>query len=119
MLEPNMITYLEKYILKSGEELDYSVLTPSPFSELKIIERIERTYREVGLLLISTNTNSESLHVDKEIMKIKFTPTKKVQLVEHDSSTLKWLDQGWIIKEIRICTYKNKTKAYHSYTKVS
>jgi 5S rRNA maturation endonuclease (ribonuclease M5) len=104
MLDPTTIHFIEKYILKSGEQLDLTNTTnsDSPFVDVKIIKRTERTLRVVGLLTLSSDVpNIEGESPDEELQKINFTPRKKVQFDDHHPTTLQWLEQGWIIKEIR------------------
>lgn len=99
MLKKGEIDFIQNYMLKKGEQLDFS-LTDSPFIEVKIIKQTERTYRLTGLLTLSKNIDELKM-VDEELIKLGLSPTKKLQLEDHDSKTIKWFEQGWIMKEIR------------------
>jgi hypothetical protein len=98
--------FIETYVLKSGEELESNTdeQSDSHFIDWQIIKRTERTYRVVGLVTMAANWNeSEMAHDDlQQLLKKKPTPTKKLQLADHDPATIRWFDQGWIIKEIRL-----------------
>jgi 5S rRNA maturation endonuclease (ribonuclease M5) len=101
-MEQTINSYIEKFILKSGEELEINPpITNSLFSEVKIIKRTNRTYRMTGILTIASTINLEPEQIDEELRKIGFTPKKKVPLDDHDRKILQWLEEGWIIKEVR------------------
>lgn len=97
--------YIEKYILKNGERLDLKknqTSNDSHFSDVQIIRETERTFRVVGLLTLLGNVDLETnVVIDEALQKGKLTPTKKLHLKDNDPNTLRWLEQGWIIKEIR------------------
>ncbi len=97
--------YIEKYILKSGERLDIKMnhtSNDSHFIDVQIIKETERTFRVVGLLTVHGNLDLETDNaLDEALQKAKLTPTKKLHLKDNDPNTLRWLEQGWIIKEIR------------------
>src|SRR5690606_34192779 len=70
--------------------------------DVKIIKWTERTYRVVGLLTLSTDVpNVKEENLDEELKNINFTPRKKVKLDDHHPVTLRWVEKGWIMKEIR------------------
>ncbi len=102
MLQKDEQQFIEKYILKSGEKLDSStnITDNSFFTDIKIVKKTERTFRIVGLLTISTNDNNLET-VDDELLESRLTPKKKINLNDHDPNTIRWFEQGWIIKEIR------------------
>lgn len=102
MMEQVVIDYIEKFILKSGEEIDKRVSDSSaPFIEVKMIRRTERTYRLVGILTLAQKLISDISSIDEELVMLNFTPTKKIQLDDHNRTTLRWLEEGWILREIR------------------
>lgn len=100
MLKQDEIDFIQKYILKSGEQLDVSP-SNDPFFDVKIIKRTERTYRQTGLLTIAQVGIETQESVDEELLKLNPTPTKKLKLDDHHPNTIKWFEQGWMIKEIR------------------
>ncbi|WP_051330883.1 toprim domain-containing protein [Aneurinibacillus terranovensis] len=119
MLAPSIITYIETFILKSAEQLELTNKSNpgSPFIDVNIIKRTERTYRVVGVLTLASNvcndasadsstsstdvsTNQEE-SPDEELTNINFMPRKKVKLDDRHPTTLRWLEKGWIIKEVR------------------
>jgi hypothetical protein len=103
MISQDEINYLNTYLLKSGERLDFSSNRSNSSIELKIIKETARTYRVVGLLTLIANVKEEeSSTVDEELQALGFTPKKKIQLNERDPNTIKWFYQGFIIKEIRL-----------------
>ncbi|MEK3988495.1 DUF2399 domain-containing protein [Robertmurraya sp. FSL R5-0851] len=103
MIEESFQVYIKDFILKSGEVLELGEPNKDNFLlEVRIIKRSERTYRILGLLIVSTKTTKdiESTN-DHKLDAIKFTPRKKVSLDDNDRQTFKWLEEGWILKEVR------------------
>lgn len=97
MLKPEIINYINQFILKSGEELDINHLTPNNFlCDIKIIKRTERTYRVVGQLTISLKDSNTKL---KD--KLSFTRGKKINIDDSTRKTFTLLENGWVMKEIR------------------
>ncbi|WP_251553927.1 DUF7281 domain-containing protein [Neobacillus muris] len=103
MIEESFHKYIKDFILKSGEELEWGKPISDHFLlEGKIIKRSERTYRILGFLTVSTKRDNidESIY-DNKLDALKFTPRKKVNLDDNGRQTFKWLEEGWIIKEVR------------------
>ena len=100
MLKQDEMNFIQKYILKSGEQLDFS-MNGDTFIDAKIIKRTERTFRLTGLLTFAQMNSEELEAVDEELLRLSLTPKKKVQLEDHHPNTIKWFEQGWIMKEIR------------------
>ncbi|WCK55176.1 DUF2399 domain-containing protein [Aneurinibacillus sp. Ricciae_BoGa-3] len=114
MLDPSTAAYIEKFILKSTEQLELINPSPSdsPFTEVNIIKQTQRTFRITGVLTLGSNvTNSDDESPDDELKNMKLAPGKKVKLDDHDPTTLRWMESGWIIKEIR---FKNDGKTIDS-----
>jgi hypothetical protein len=104
MFDHLIIAYIDKCILKSSEHLDLKMSSnpDSPFIDINIIKRTERTYRVVVMLTIAANNPDHIEESPDEVLKrINFTHRKKMILDDHDPLTLRWLEKGWIIKEIR------------------
>ncbi|MFD0824256.1 DUF2399 domain-containing protein [Neobacillus sp. M.A.Huq-85] len=95
------IQYLNQFLLKSGERLDLAINeNNAPVWEIQIVKQTERTYRVVGLLTLTCNPpNLESSNMGELLSSV--TPRKKLHLKENDPNTLKWFQQGLILKEIR------------------
>ncbi|OUQ86309.1 hypothetical protein B5G50_22310 [Brevibacillus brevis] len=104
MLDPLIITYINKSILKKDEHIDLqgNVYPDSPFVDVSIIRRTERTYRVVGVLtLMADEPDYIEESPDEELMRKISTVRKKINLDDNDPITLRWLEKGWIMKEIR------------------
>lgn len=103
MMENLIYTYIKEFILKSGEELDWSQSNhENGLMELKIYKRSERTYRILGLLTLCNDTAKiEDVVIDQKLASLAFNPKKKVKLDESNRQTFRWLEEGWIIKEVR------------------
>lgn len=104
MIDPLTIAYIKKLILKSSEHLDLKTNSnpESLFIDVNIIKQTERTYRVVGILSLAANAiNHIEETPDEELKNLHFTLRKKVILDDHNPITLSWLENGWIIKEIR------------------
>lgn len=63
MLKQDEINFIQKYMLKSGEQLDFSINDDSVI-DVKIIKRTERTYRLTGLLTLTQRNSEEDATVD-------------------------------------------------------
>jgi 5S rRNA maturation endonuclease (ribonuclease M5) len=50
---------------------------------------------------MAATINLEPEPIDEYLRKIGFTPKKRVPLNDHDRKILHWLEEGWIIKEVR------------------
>lgn len=103
MVEQNEIDFIKEYILKTGEQLDMTenLMAKTRFIDLPIVKRTERTFRVVGLLTIAANDNNTPVQPDEILKKAKITVSKKIRLNDHDPNTIKWFEEGWILKEIR------------------
>lgn len=103
MLTQEIIHFINKFILKNGEQLEIPAISKEePFIDLRIIKQTERTYRVTGLLTIAVNyQEKEPGMIEEELLKRRITPRTKLQLEDHDRKTIRWFEQGWIIKEIR------------------
>ncbi|SEM73618.1 Protein of unknown function C-terminus [Mesobacillus persicus] len=92
-------------MLKSGERLesyDSQKNVDTSLVDLKIVKQTERTLRVVGFITLSVlQGEDEPIVLEEEILKLKLTTKKKIQLNEYDHKTIKWLEQGIIFKEIR------------------
>ncbi|MED1560719.1 hypothetical protein AJ85_18415 [Alkalihalobacillus alcalophilus ATCC 27647 = CGMCC 1.3604] len=104
MIDQSVKNFIEIYVLKKGEELRMNRLAEesSPFIEVEIIKKTARTYRKVGELMLAPNVYpAADKRPDPKLEKLNLTLKKRVQLNEYDRTTLQWLEQGWIIKEVR------------------
>jgi hypothetical protein len=94
------INFIQTYILKSGEQLDF-LINHAAIMDVKIIKQTERTYRLTGLLTFASVNYEEHEAIDEELLKLNISPTKKLKLQDNHPNTIKWLEHGWIMKEIR------------------
>lgn len=102
MIDKAFHQYIKDFILKSGEELEWNQSNNTNyFKEVKIIKRSERIYRILGLLSLSIQMPKEEMIIDPELESLAFTTRKKIKLDDRDRQTFKWLEDGWIIKEVR------------------
>ncbi|MFZ7944178.1 DUF2399 domain-containing protein [Neobacillus sp. 19] len=115
MLEESFHHYIKDFILKSGEELEWGQPNYDNFLlEAKIIKRSERTYRILGLLTLSIQPDKviETAN-DHKLDTLKFTPRKKVNLDDDDRQTFRWLEDGWILKEVRFEKDEKTVRSSH------
>jgi len=103
MIEESFHNYIKAFILKSSEELEWGQPNyDNLLLEAKIIKRSDRTYRILGLLTLSIQPDKKvETTNDKKLEDLKFTPRKKVNLDDYDRQTFRWLEEGWILKEVR------------------
>ncbi len=113
MIEQSFLIYLKDFILKSGEELEWNFSNnENLLLEVKIIKRSIRTYRILGLLTLSLKTsNAEETPSDPKLEALAFTTRKKIYLDDRERQTFRWLEEGWIIKEVR---FEKDEKTVHS-----
>ena len=116
MIDKKTVDYLEKNILKKHEKLEFilEVNELSSLIDIKIVKQTKRTYRVLGLLTLFAGHDNEGSAPDDALMKLHFTPRKKANLDDHSEQTLRWLEQGWVIKEIRF-TKDEKTIQSKNY----
>ncbi|MFF2447909.1 DUF2399 domain-containing protein [Neobacillus sp. NPDC058068] len=115
MIDESFHNYIKDFLLKSGEELEWSQPNYDNFLlAVKIIKRSERTYRILGLLTISIQPHKkvETTNNDK-LDALKFTPRKKVDLDDDDRMTFRWLEEGWILKEVRFEKDEKTVRSSH------
>jgi len=106
MLSNEEFLFLESFMLKSGEKLNYSKgieQEDASFIDIEIIKQTERTLRVVGMITLFVQQGKEEpFVVDEELLNMKPTPKKKIHLNEHDPKTINWFKQGLIVKELRL-----------------
>lgn len=115
MIEQSFLIYLKDFILKSGEELEWnSSNNENLLMEVKIIKRSVRTYRILGLLTLSLQTsNAREIHNDTKLEALAFSTRKRVYLDDRDRQIFKWLEEGWIIKEVRFEKDEKTVRSSH------
>lgn len=115
MIEQSLLNYLNEFILKSGEELEWiSRNTDNALMDVKIIKRSKRTYRIIGLLTIASETATiEDILDDPELEALALTARKKVYLDDQNRKTFYWLERGWIMKEVRFEKDEKTVKSSH------
>ena len=114
-LDENLLKYLHTYILKKGESIDRHYQANGSFIDLEIIRSTKRTFRKIGMITIGTDHKEiVGKEIDYLLKRLKLTPRKKLSLNHDDPQTLKWLENGWILKEIRL-KQDGRTVASQSY----
>lgn len=115
MIEESLQKYIKDFILKSGEELEWGQYNnENNLLEVKIIKRSERTYRILGLLIVTTQAfNTIEATNEHKLETLNFTPRKKVNLEDDDRQTFKWLEEGWIFREVRFEKDEKTVQASH------
>ncbi|MFP3381347.1 hypothetical protein SB767_34035, partial [Bacillus sp. SIMBA_069] len=71
MIDPLLIAYINKNMLKKLEYLDLKMSSTldSPFIDVNIIKKTERTYRVIGMLTLATyDLNSTEESPDNELI---------------------------------------------------
>lgn len=102
MLDDLMQEYIEKFLLKSGEKVEWNNQeTYGNLTEIQIVKQTTRTYRLVGILTMLSELPDGKKMIDAELKQLNLTPNKRIQLDGRNSKTLQWLEEGWILKEIR------------------
>ena len=106
MIEQPVLDYLNAYILRKGEQLRLDGVTKETFIDIPIVKVTKRTYRTVGILTIGARKpdGDSKSKAGAQLEKLHLTPRKKLALHEDEPQTLKWLDEGWIVKEVRLKT---------------
>jgi hypothetical protein len=103
MIEQSLLDYIKDFILKSGEELEWSKANNDQILiEVKILKRTERTYRILGLLTLSSQISKKvETTIEHKLEALVFSTRKKVNLDDRERQTFRWLEEGWILKEVR------------------
>ena len=102
-MEDSFIEYLNTYILKKGETLDLNNMTEGDFIDIPILKTTKRTLRKVGMITTgAVHAETKDTEVNFLLKNLKLTPRKKLSLNHDDPKTLTLLEQGWILKEIRL-----------------
>ena len=114
MIEQCVFDYLQEHILKKGEQLDVHHLQGTGVLDLPIVKRTERTYRVLGMLTLSIN-HSDLLAdcMEEELEAYRFTPKKKVALDDQRIQVKKWIEQGWVMKEVRFKKDEKTVESIH------
>ncbi|MNW43005.1 hypothetical protein D3C74_201930 [compost metagenome] len=102
MEDNNILQYIERYILKSGEQLDINYCTASLSStiiDIVIVKQTARTFRKVGLLTLSVDMQPQHEELPDPSL-LKWTLHKRAVL-QDEAQAFDWLSQGWILKEMR------------------
>ncbi|WML38129.1 DUF2399 domain-containing protein [Neobacillus sp. OS1-2] len=115
MIEESFHNYIKDFLLKSGEELEWGQPNYDNFLlEVKIIKRSERTYRILGILTFSIQHDKKGETTNHpKLDDLKFTPRKKVNLNDDDRQTFRWLEEGWILKEVRFEKDEKTVRSSH------
>jgi hypothetical protein len=115
MIEDSFNQYIKDFILKSGEDLEWSKPNNDNFLiEVKILRRSERTYRILGVLTLTIQTpKTIDMTIDHKLEALAFTTRKKVNLNDREPQTFRWLEEGWIMKEVRFEKDEKTVRSSH------
>lgn len=102
MINQHLFDYLTTYFLNKGEQFDLNHIFSNHFMEIPIVKSTKRTYRKVGILIIGrADAEINGQELDKSLNDLKMTPNKKLN-INDNPQLLKWVEEGWLIKEIRL-----------------
>lgn len=113
MIEQSVLDFLQAYILKKDEQLDLNNAKDKGMVDLPIVKRTERTYRVLGILTLSVHDFSLSDTIDENLQAYRFTPKKRVLLDDQRIQVKEWIDDGWIMKEVRFKKDGKTVEAMH------
>lgn len=94
--------FIQAYFLKKDETIE-RVEQQEQLFVATIVKKTARTFRKVAYLKITMNTEFTS-PLPKKLASYKFTPNAKRTLYETNDTIQQWLQQGWIVREIRYHT---------------
>ena len=94
--------HLSKRIFEKDETIE-RVEQQEQLFVATIVKKTARTFRKVAYLKITINTEFTS-PLPKKLASYKFTPNAKRTLYETNDTIQLWLQQGWIVREIRYHT---------------
>lgn len=97
-----IIEYITKFILKTGEQLDIDDRTnlSLPLVDLPIIKKTARTYRKVAIITMSPSLQVDGTQAPDSSL-LKWTVGKRANITDK-AQAFEWLSKGWIIKELRL-----------------
>lgn len=102
MINQHLFDYLTTYFLNKGEQFDLNHIISNHFMEIPIVKSTKRTYRKVGILIIGhADADINGQIPDISLIELKMTPNKKLN-INDNPQLLKWIEEGWLIKEIRL-----------------
>lgn len=91
--------FIQAYFLKKDETIE-RVEQQEQLFVATIVKKTKRTFRKVAHLKLTMNTEFTS-PLPKKLASYKFTPNAKRKLLETNETIQQWLQQGWIVHEIR------------------
>ncbi len=101
MIEQSIVDYVNTYFLKKDEKVDLHSVAEGSLVEIPVVKSTKRTLRMTAILTIGIAAGAADSEIDPRLKSLKWTPNKKLELKSDDPLTLKWLEEGWIIREIR------------------
>lgn len=115
MIEESCLNYVEEFILKSGEELDWdSASQEHLLMEVKIIKRSARTFRVAGFLILSDRPHlSQETSIPSELEALALTARRRIHLDDQDRQAFIWLEEGWLMKEVRFEKDEKTVRSSH------
>lgn len=94
--------FIQVYFLKKDEIIE-KVEQQEQLMVATMVKKTARTFRKVAHLKLTMNTEFTS-PLPKKLASYKFTPNAKRTLHETNDTIQQWLQQGWIVREIRYHT---------------
>ncbi|WP_338651836.1 DUF2399 domain-containing protein [Lysinibacillus sp. Y5S-8] len=94
--------FIQSYFLKKDELIE-KVEQQEQLFVMTIVKKTARTFRKVAHLKLTMHTEFTS-PLPKKLASYKFTPNAKRTLHESNDTIQQWLQQGWIVREIRYHT---------------
>lgn len=91
--------YIKTQFLKKDEMIEKKQYE-GQLLVLTVAKKTARTYRRVAQFKVTANPISQ-LQIPDAINKYQFTPKAKRQLIETNEILQSWLNEGWIVREIR------------------
>lgn len=91
--------FIEQYYLNKDETIELFEQQDSLYI-VTIVKKTARTYRKVAQLKI-TKLEQFSHQIPKELSMYKFSPKVKRKLNESNETIQRWLQEGWIVRELR------------------
>lgn len=97
--EKTSIEFLNEVVLRAGEKIE-KVEYQGPIQTVTIVRRSARIYKKVAQIKVAKQPIWKTT-IPQELVKYKFSPKVNRLLNEPFETVQDWLQEGWIIREIR------------------
>lgn len=92
--------FIKKYFLKKDEVIE-KVELDGNVNLVLVMKKKARTFKKVAQYKITANPIQITNEIPVELKKYKFTPKVKRKIIESNEMIQHWLNEGWIVREIR------------------